>query len=116
MSVSERQELAIARAVFRDARLLVLDEPTVALDAEQSQHLFSLVENLTHQGVSVFYVSHYREEIFALADRITALRDGRLVKTERRRGRRYHRRPPSTRSTSPAPTRSPTSRSTRSSC
>jgi ABC-type sugar transport system ATPase subunit len=83
LSVSERQEVAIARALFRDARLLVLDEPTAALDAAQSQRLFAVVENLRREHVAVLYVSHYLEEIFALADRITVLRDGRLVKTAR---------------------------------
>ncbi len=81
LTVSERQEVAIARALFRDARLLVLDEPTAALDAAQSRRLFAVVENLRRQGVAVLYVSHYLEEIFALADRITVLRDGRLVTT-----------------------------------
>jgi ABC-type sugar transport system ATPase subunit len=83
LTVSERQEVAIARALFRDAKLLVLDEPTAALDAAQAQRLFTVVENLRRQNVAVLYVSHYLEEIFALADRITVLRDGRLVRTGR---------------------------------
>jgi ABC-type sugar transport system ATPase subunit len=81
LTVSERQEVAIARALFREARMLVLDEPTAALDAAQSQRLFEVVENLRREGVAILYVSHYLEEIFALADRITVLRDGRLVET-----------------------------------
>jgi ABC-type sugar transport system ATPase subunit len=81
LSVSERQEVAIARALFRDARMLVLDEPTAALDAAQARRLFAVVENLRRENVAVLYVSHYLEEIFALADRITILRDGRLVQT-----------------------------------
>ena len=83
LTVSERQEVAIARALFRDAKLLVLDEPTAALDAAQAQHLFTVVDNLRRQNVAVLYVSHYLEEIFALAERITVLRDGRLVRTGR---------------------------------
>jgi len=82
LSMPERQEVAIARALFRDARMLVLDEPTAALDAEQASRLFALVRNLTREGVAVLYVSHYLEEIFDLADRITVLRDGRLVSTQ----------------------------------
>jgi ABC-type sugar transport system ATPase subunit len=85
LTVSERQEVAIARALFRDARLLVLDEPTAALDAAQSRRLFAVVENLRRENVAILYVSHYLEEIFALADRITVLRDGRLVTTTRTR-------------------------------
>ncbi len=81
LTVSERQEVAIARALFRDARLLVLDEPTAALDAAQSQRLFEVVENLRRERVAILYVSHYLEEIFALADRVTVLRDGRLIQT-----------------------------------
>lgn len=81
LTVSERQEVAIARALFREARLLVLDEPTAALDAAQSERLFAVVENLRRENVAVLYVSHYLEEIFALADRITVLRDGQLVTT-----------------------------------
>jgi ABC-type sugar transport system ATPase subunit len=81
LTVSARQEVAIARALFRDATLLVLDEPTAALDAAQSRRLLAVVENLRREHVAVLYVSHYLEEIFALADRITVLRDGRLVRT-----------------------------------
>jgi ABC-type sugar transport system ATPase subunit len=83
LQVSERQEVAIARALFRDARLLVLDEPTAALDAAQSERLFAVVENLRRESLAVLYVSHYLEEIFRLSDRITVLRDGNLVGTER---------------------------------
>lgn len=81
LTVSERQEVAIARALFRDARLLVLDEPTAALDGSQSERLFEVVQNLRREGVAILYVSHYLEEIFRLSDRITVLRDGRLVET-----------------------------------
>ncbi len=81
LSVSARQEVAIARALFRDAQLLVLDEPTAALDAAQSRRLFEVVENLRRENVAILYVSHYLEEIFALAERVTVLRDGRLVRT-----------------------------------
>jgi ABC-type sugar transport system ATPase subunit len=81
LAVAERQQVAIAKALFRRAKLLILDEPTAALDAERATRLFELIGDLTADGVSVLYVSHHLEEIFALADRITVLRDGELVAT-----------------------------------
>ena len=81
LATPERQQVAIAKALFRKAKLLILDEPTAALDAERSQRLFELIEDLTADGVAVLYVSHHLEEVFGLADRITVLRDGELVTT-----------------------------------
>lgn len=70
---------AIARALSTDAEVLVLDEPTAALtDAETSQ-LFAVIRRLTAQGVAVLYVSHRLEEVFAIADEYTVLRNGRRV-------------------------------------
>jgi ABC-type sugar transport system ATPase subunit len=77
----ERQQVAIARALFRRAKLLILDEPTAALDAERAEHLFELIGELRAQGVGILYVSHHLEEVFRLADRITVLRDGKVVAT-----------------------------------
>jgi ABC-type sugar transport system ATPase subunit len=82
LATPERQQVAIAKALFRKAKLLILDEPTAALDAERSQRLFELLEDLTADGVAVLYVSHHLEEVFGLADRITVLRDGELVTTQ----------------------------------
>jgi ABC-type sugar transport system ATPase subunit len=81
LSPPERQQVAIARALFRRAKLLILDEPTAALDAERAAHLFSLIGELQAHGVGVLYVSHHLEEVFHLADRITVLRDGKVVAT-----------------------------------
>src|SRR5581483_2287747 len=77
----ERQQVAIARALFRRARFLILDEPTASLDAARAARLFELVRDLQREGVGVLYVSHHLEEVFSLADRITVLRDGRVVAT-----------------------------------
>ena len=82
LSPAERQEVAIAKALFRRAKLLILDEPTAALDISQIERLFGLVEDLKHQGVAILYISHHLEEIFRLADRITVLRDSRVVSTQ----------------------------------
>ena len=85
LAVPQRQQVAIAKALFRRAKLLILDEPTAALDAERATRLFELIGDLTAEGVGVLYVSHHLEEIFALADRITVLRDGELVATTAKR-------------------------------
>jgi ABC-type sugar transport system ATPase subunit len=81
LATPERQQVAIAKALFRRAKLLILDEPTAALDAERSERLFRLVDDLSREHVAVLYVSHHLEEVFRLADRITVLRDGQLVAT-----------------------------------
>ncbi len=81
LTTPERQQVAIAKAVYRRAKLLILDEPTAALDAERSERLFTLVGQLVNEGVAILYVTHPLEEIFRLADRLTVLRDGRLMVT-----------------------------------
>ncbi len=82
LSAPDRQQVAIAKALYRQAKLLILDEPTAALDAQRSAQLFALVEDLVGQGVGIIYVSHHLEEVFRLADRVTVLRDGELVATQ----------------------------------
>jgi ABC-type sugar transport system ATPase subunit len=82
LSPAQQQEVAIAKALYRRARLLILDEPTAALDPAQIERLFELVRDLTAQGVSVLYISHHLEEVFALADTVTVLRDGAVVTTQ----------------------------------
>ena len=77
-----QQEIAIAKALYRKAKLIILDEPTAALGPSQIERLFDLIRDLCSQGVSVLYISHHLEEIFRLADRITIFRDGRLVTTQ----------------------------------
>jgi ribose transport system ATP-binding protein len=74
-----RQLVEIARALLTDVRVLVLDEPTAALNREDAARLFELVRTLRDRGVTVVYISHYLEEVEALADRYTVLRDGRSV-------------------------------------
>lgn len=82
LSPPERQEVLIAKALFRKAKLLILDEPTAALDAGRIERLFQLVGDLKGEGVAILYISHHLEEIFELADRITVLRDSRVVATQ----------------------------------
>jgi ABC-type sugar transport system ATPase subunit len=81
LGVAERQLVAIARALNRDVRILVLDEPTSALGAEEVNRLLGLLRTLEADGVSVIFVSHKLDEVFDIADRVTVLRDGQTVGT-----------------------------------
>ncbi len=79
LRVAERQLLEIAKAISLEARVLVMDEPTSALNSEEVAHLFNVIRKLRSEGVAIIYISHRLDEIFTIADRITVLRDGRLV-------------------------------------
>lgn len=81
LPVAQRQMIAMARALSRDCRLLIMDEPTASLSARETAVLLNLVRQFRSQGVSVLYVSHRLEEVFQVADRVTVLRDGQLVGT-----------------------------------
>jgi ABC-type sugar transport system ATPase subunit len=75
----QRQMVEIARALSMDARILILDEPTSSLDSHEAQALFEVIRSLTCHNVSVVLVSHRLDELFAMSDSITVLRDGRTV-------------------------------------
>ncbi|MCR4822216.1 MAG: sugar ABC transporter ATP-binding protein [Treponema sp.] len=79
MSVSQRQMVEIARAVSCRAKVIVLDEPTSSLTEFEVQKLFSIIERLKKDGVSFIYISHKMDEIFAICNQISVLRDGSLV-------------------------------------
>ena len=81
LSVAQRQLLLIARALSFNARLLLMDEPTSSLTGHEIEHLFSIIGELKKSGVSIIYVSHKLPEVFALADRVTVLRDGHHIMT-----------------------------------
>jgi ABC-type sugar transport system ATPase subunit len=82
LTPAQQQEIAIAKALYRQAKLIILDEPTAALGPSQIERLFELIRDLCAHGISILYISHHLEEIFRLADRITILRDGILVTTQ----------------------------------
>ena len=82
LSLAEQQIVEIAKSLALDVRILVMDEPTAALDDSDTNRLLGLVERLRAQGVAVVYVSHRFPEIGRIADRITVLKDGRRVATE----------------------------------
>src|SRR5581483_2546452 len=81
LSVAEQQLLEIAKALAVDAKVVIMDEPTASLSNAEIGVLFDVVEQLRAEGIAVLYVTHRLEEIFRLADRVTVMRDGRLVKT-----------------------------------
>jgi ribose transport system ATP-binding protein len=81
LSVSQKQMIEIAKALVRDARVLMMDEPTAVLTARESEVLFRQINRLKGQGVAVLYTSHKLEEVKAISDVVTVLRDGRHVIT-----------------------------------
>lgn len=83
VTAAEKQEIAIAGALARRARLVILDEPTASLTEPEVRRLFSHLRRLRDQGVTILYVSHRLDEIFELTDRIVVMRDGSLVAAHR---------------------------------
>jgi ribose transport system ATP-binding protein len=81
LSIAERQVVEIARALTTAPSVLILDEPTSALDGAEIQHLFTIVEELKKSGTAIIFISHRLPEVFAIADRITVLKDGEVVGT-----------------------------------
>ena len=79
LKTSEKQLLEICRALYVDAKLLILDEPTTALSNNEIDHLFEILRKLKAQGKSFIFISHKMPEIFAIADRYTVLRNGEFI-------------------------------------
>ncbi|WP_297000689.1 MULTISPECIES: sugar ABC transporter ATP-binding protein [unclassified Thalassospira] len=82
LAVSDRQMVEIAKALSKNADILILDEPTAVLTGREVDILFDQVKRLREQGVAILYISHKLDEIKAIADRVTVLRDGRLITSE----------------------------------
>ncbi|MDC9822778.1 sugar ABC transporter ATP-binding protein [Devosia sp. ZB163] len=79
LRLAERQLVEIVKAITRDARIIVLDEPTAALSQDESRRLFAIVERLNRDGVGIIYVSHRMDEVYDFSHRVVVLRNGRKV-------------------------------------
>ena len=80
-SVAVQQIVAIARAVQLSGKVLILDEPTASLDRDEVRRLFEVIANLKREGLAIVFITHFLDQVFALADRVTILRNGKLVDT-----------------------------------
>jgi D-xylose transport system ATP-binding protein len=81
LSIGSRQLVEIARALYRDARIIVFDEPTSALSETEVQRLYGIIRTLKSEGRGILYITHRMDEVFELADRLVVLRDGKSVAT-----------------------------------
>ncbi|MCO6451219.1 MAG: sugar ABC transporter ATP-binding protein [Caldilineales bacterium] len=81
LGLAQQQGVEIAKALYHQAQLLIMDEPTAALSGHEVENLFRLTRTLRARGLGIIYISHHLEEVFTLADRVTVLRDGRVVGT-----------------------------------
>jgi len=81
LSVAQKQMLSIARAILYRPRLIIFDEPTSSLTRDAVEDLFAIIRELHREGVTVLYISHKLEEIFAIADTVTVVRDGQHIGT-----------------------------------
>jgi len=79
LSLAMQQLVAISRAMVTDSKVLILDEPTSSLDATEVEQLFTVVRQLRDRGVAILFVSHFLDQVYAISDRITILRNGRYV-------------------------------------
>ena len=83
LSGGQRQSVAIARAVYFNARILIMDEPTAALGVHETQMVADLIDELKAQGLGIFLISHDTREMMDLCDRVSVMKNGRMVGTER---------------------------------
>jgi len=84
LSMPEQQIVEIAKAIGADAKILIMDEPTASLTDREVESLFRIIELLRREGAGIIYISHRLDEVFAIADRITVLRDGETVAIRRK--------------------------------
>lgn len=83
LSISQQQLVEIAKALTLDCRILILDEPTAALTEHEAQKLFAIMRGLAARGIGIIYISHRMAEIFGTCDRVTVMRDGQHIRTDR---------------------------------
>ena len=82
LSIYEKQIVEVAKAIHKNTKILIMDEPTAALSEKDSKSLFEVIDRLSKQGVGIIYISHRIEEVFNITDRITVMRDGKLIGTK----------------------------------
>ena len=81
LPIAEQQKIEVMRAIARDARVIVMDEPTSSLTADEAERLHATMRRLREMGRTVIYVSHFLDHVLAIADRVTIMREGRVVRT-----------------------------------
>lgn len=82
LRIAERQKVEIMRAVAREARIIIMDEPTSSLTEDEADRLHALIARLKSQGTTIIYVSHFLDHIIANCDRVTVMRDGQVIRTD----------------------------------
>src|SRR5919197_724340 len=86
ITVGQQQRVEIMKALYRNADILILDEPTAVLTPQEARELFQILETLKQEGIAVIFISHKLNEVLEIADRITVLRRGKKVETTPREG------------------------------
>ena len=81
LSASQQQIVEIAKAISRNTRILIMDEPTAPLSMAEVEHLFTLIRKIRESGTTIIYISHRIDELFTISDRVTVMRDGKFVST-----------------------------------
>jgi ribose transport system ATP-binding protein len=81
LSVAEMQMVEIAKAFSYDSEIIIMDEPSATLTESELENFFNIIKSLNEKGITVIYISHRLEEIFRICDRVTILRDGKLIST-----------------------------------
>ena len=79
LSVAKQQTVEILKALHTEAKIMIMDEPTASLNAQESEELFEIIHDLKAKGTSIIYISHRLEEVYAMSDRLTVLRNGQVV-------------------------------------
>lgn len=81
ISISEKQQVEIAKALAADSKVIIMDEPTASLTSEEVNHLFKIVRQLKEEGKGIVFISHKLGEIIEIGDRVSVLKDGAYVGT-----------------------------------
>jgi ribose transport system ATP-binding protein len=82
LTIAEQQRVEIAKALAIEAKIVIMDEPTATLAERETEGLFQVIRDLSSRGISILYISHHLDEIFRIADRVTVMRDGKVVETK----------------------------------